>query len=139
MAHDFVTDMPLRVSALRSLGAYMNVFSIESFVDELAEAAGADPVAFRLDHLDDTRARAVIEEAAGRFGWGRTLPKGRGAGFAFARYKNLAAFCALAVEVEVAHESAGSGWCGRTPQSMPGRSSTRTASATRSRAGSSRR
>ncbi|MET7246844.1 molybdopterin cofactor-binding domain-containing protein [Methylobacterium sp. EM32] len=105
VAHDFVIDMPLRVSALRSLGAYMNVFSIESFVDELAEAAGADPVAFRLDHLDDPRARAVIEEAAGRFGWGKALPKGRGAGFAFARYKNLAAFCALAVEVEVAHES----------------------------------
>ncbi|AWN55102.1 molybdopterin cofactor-binding domain-containing protein [Methylobacterium sp. 17Sr1-1] len=105
VAHDFVADMPLRVSALRSLGAYMNVFSIESFVDELAEAAGADPVAFRLNHLDDERARAVIEEAAGRFGWGRTLPKGRGAGFAFARYKNLAAFCALAVEVEVAQES----------------------------------
>ena len=49
--------MPLRVSALRSLGAYMNVFSIESFMDELARAAGADPVAFRLRHLDDPRAQ----------------------------------------------------------------------------------
>ncbi|GJD52038.1 Nicotinate dehydrogenase subunit B [Methylobacterium crusticola] len=105
VTHDFVTAMPLRVSALRSLGAYMNVFSIESFLDELAEAAGADPVAFRLAHLDDARARAVVEEAAGRFGWGRALPRGRGAGFAFARYKNLAAYCALAVEVEVARES----------------------------------
>ncbi len=105
VAHDFITEMPLRVSALRSLGAYMNVFSIESFVDELAEVAGADPVAFRLRHLDDPRARAVVEAAAGEFGWGRTLPKGRGAGFAFARYKNLAAYCALAVEVEVARES----------------------------------
>ncbi|MGE7413618.1 molybdopterin cofactor-binding domain-containing protein [Methylobacterium tarhaniae] len=105
VAHDFVTAMPLRVSALRSLGAYMNVFSIESFLDELAEAAGADPVAFRLAHLDDPRARAVVEAAAGRFGWGRALPKGRGAGFAFARYKNLAAYCALAVEVEVDRES----------------------------------
>ncbi len=105
VAHDFVSDMPLRVSALRSLGAYMNVFSIESFCDELAEAAGADPVAFRLKHLDDPRARAVIEAAASRFGWGQALPKGRGAGFAFARYKNLAAYCALAVEVEVTRES----------------------------------
>jgi CO/xanthine dehydrogenase Mo-binding subunit len=105
VVHDFVADMPLRVSALRSLGAYMNVFSIESFLDELAEAAGADPVAFRLAHLDDPRAKAVIEAAAARFGWGRALPAGRGAGFAFARYKNLAAYCALAVEVEVARES----------------------------------
>ncbi|AWN47044.1 aldehyde dehydrogenase [Methylobacterium terrae] len=105
VAHDFVADMPLRVSALRSLGAYMNVFSIESFVDELAEAAGADPVAFRLAHLDDPRARAAIEAAAARFGWGAPLPPGRGAGFAFARYKNLAAYCALAVEVAVERES----------------------------------
>ncbi|KMO12888.1 xanthine dehydrogenase family protein molybdopterin-binding subunit [Methylobacterium platani] len=105
VAHDFVADMPLRVSALRSLGAYMNVFSIESFLDELAEAAGTDPVAFRLAHLDDPRARAVIEAASGRFGWGTPLAKGSGAGFAFARYKNLAAYCALAVEVAVERES----------------------------------
>ncbi len=50
-------DMPLRVSALRALGAYMNVFSIESFMDELAAAAGVDPVEFRLRHLDDARAQ----------------------------------------------------------------------------------
>ncbi|MEE8627500.1 MULTISPECIES: xanthine dehydrogenase family protein molybdopterin-binding subunit [Methylobacterium] len=105
VAHDFVAAMPLRVSALRSLGAYMNVFSIESLMDEAAEAAGADPVAFRLAHLDDPRARAVIEAAAARFGWGAALPKGRGAGFAFARYKNLAGYCAVAVEVAVERES----------------------------------
>ncbi len=58
--------MPLRVSALRSLGAYLNVFAIESFMDELADAAEADPVAFRLRHLKDERARAVIEAAAAR-------------------------------------------------------------------------
>ncbi|BAQ44059.1 MULTISPECIES: xanthine dehydrogenase family protein molybdopterin-binding subunit [Methylobacterium] len=105
VAHDFVAAMPLRVSALRSLGAYMNVFSIESLMDEAAEAAGADPVAFRLAHLDDPRARSVIEAAAARFGWGAALPKGRGAGFAFARYKNLAGYCAVAVEVAVERES----------------------------------
>ena len=105
VAHDFVAAMPLRVSALRSLGAYMNVFSIESLMDEAAEAAGADPVAFRLAHLDDPRARAVIEAAAARFGWGAALPKDRGAGFAFARYKNLAGYCAVAVEVAVERES----------------------------------
>src|SRR5207302_10392985 len=89
VVHHFIPVMPLRVSALRGLGAYMNVFSLESFVDELAGAAAADPVEFRLRHLEDQRARAVVETAAGRFGWrkGERLPPGRGRGFAFARYK----------------------------------------------------
>jgi len=56
--------MPIRVSALRTLGAYANVFAVESFMDELAAAAGADPVAYRLKHMTDPRARAVIEAAA---------------------------------------------------------------------------
>lgn len=103
--HAFVREMPLRVSALRGLGAYANVFSIESFMDELAEAAGTDPVAFRLAHLDDRRGRAVIERAAERFGWGGTPAPGHGAGFAFARYKNLAGYAAIAVEVAVERES----------------------------------
>ena len=98
--------MPLRVSALRSLGAYMNVFSIESFIDELAMASQADPVEFRLRHLDDPRARDVITTAADRFGW-TTYKKQNdgGRGFAFARYKNLAAYMALAVEIELHRES----------------------------------
>jgi len=58
--------MPLRTSALRSLGAYANVFAIESFMSELALAAGTDPVAYRLRHLSEPRARAVIEAAARR-------------------------------------------------------------------------
>jgi nicotinate dehydrogenase subunit B len=106
VVHEFVPAMPLRVSALRALGAYMNVFSIESFMDELAAAAGADPVAFRLRHLEDARARAVVTTAAERFDWSdAALPRGRGRGFAFARYKNLAAYAAIAAEVEVARES----------------------------------
>ena len=56
----FLPDMPVRVSALRSLGAYANVFALESFMDDMAQEAGADPVAFRLKHLDDQRAKAVI-------------------------------------------------------------------------------
>jgi CO/xanthine dehydrogenase Mo-binding subunit len=95
--------MPLRVSALRSLGAYHNVFSLESFMDELAAAAGRDPVEFRIAHLEDPRARDVVKLAAEKFGWkaGATAPPTRGYGFAFAKYKNLAAYCAVAVEVMV--------------------------------------
>jgi CO/xanthine dehydrogenase Mo-binding subunit len=103
--YEFVPAMKLRVSALRSLGAYMNIFSIESFMDELAQEAGADPVDFRLRHLDDPRAREVVSQAAARFGWSAARRPGRGNGFAFARYKNLAAYLALAVEATVDRES----------------------------------
>ena len=104
--HHFIPAMPIRVSALRGLGAYMNVFSIESFIDELAAASRVDPVQLRLRHLDDARARDAINATAARFAWTdyRKSP-GRGRGFAFARYKNLAAYCAVAVEVEVERET----------------------------------
>src|SRR2546430_5798692 len=98
--------MPLRVSALRGLGAYLNVFSIESFMDELAAAARADPVEFRLRHLEDSRAIAVVKAAAERFGWSTfEHRRGHGRGFAFARYKNLAAYCAIAMEADVDPET----------------------------------
>ncbi len=107
ITHHFIPKMPLRVSASRALGAYMNVFTIESFMDELALATGADPVEFRLTYVQDPRAGAVIKKAAERFGWkkGQLAPRGRGYGFAFARYKNYAAYCAVAAEVEVSFES----------------------------------
>jgi len=99
----FVPEMPLRTSALRTLGGYSNVFALESFIDELALAAGADPAEFRLRHLKDPRARAVIEAAAQRAGW-QPNAKGdgvRGRGIAFSKYKNLACYCAVVAEVEV--------------------------------------
>jgi CO/xanthine dehydrogenase Mo-binding subunit len=99
----FIPEAPLRTSALRTLGGYANVFALESFMDELAMAAGADPVEFRLRHLSDPRARAVIEAAAQRAGW-RAGAKGdgtRGRGVAFARYKNLACYCAMVADVAV--------------------------------------
>ncbi|HEY2591189.1 MAG TPA: molybdopterin cofactor-binding domain-containing protein [Steroidobacteraceae bacterium] len=99
---NFIPQMPLRVSALRSLGAHLNVFAIESFMDELARAAGVDSIEFRLRHLEDARAVYVVRTAAERFGWSRWAPTaGVGRGFAFARYKNLAAYAAIAVEAEV--------------------------------------
>jgi nicotinate dehydrogenase subunit B len=81
------------------------VFAIESFMDELAAEAGADPVAFRLAWLQDERARAVVRLAAQRFGWGSSGKVGDGNGFAFARYKNLATYCAVALEVRVDRDS----------------------------------
>jgi nicotinate dehydrogenase subunit B len=98
----FVGAAPLRTSALRSLGAYANVFAIESFMDELAHVIGVDPLDFRLRHLDDPRARAVLTAAAERAGFaGRRREPGRGHGLAFARYKNQKAYAAVAVEVRV--------------------------------------
>ncbi len=93
---------PLRASALRALGGHANVFAIESFMDELALAAGADAVEFRLRHLKDPRARAVIEAVAQKSGWGNTASvEGRGRGLGFARYKNLGCYVAVVVEVDV--------------------------------------
>jgi len=101
--HHFVQDMPIRVSALRTLGAYANVFALESFMDELAAAAGADPIAFRLAHLKDPRARAVIEAVAKKAQWkdGEKGDGTRGRGIGFAKYKNLACYVAVVAEVEV--------------------------------------
>jgi nicotinate dehydrogenase subunit B len=99
----YITDMPLRTSALRGLGAYANVFALESFIDELAYSAGADPVEYRLRHMKDPRARAVIETCAQKAGW-KAGAKGdgtHGRGIAFARYKNLSAYCAVVADVEV--------------------------------------
>ena len=108
---NYIEAMPVRTSALRSLGAFANVFALESFMDELAAAADADPVQFRLRHLTDLRARAVIEAAARGARW-PDHPRGhigaadsaRGLGIGFAKYKNLGAYCAVVAQVEVERE-----------------------------------
>jgi CO/xanthine dehydrogenase Mo-binding subunit len=91
-------QMPLRTSSLRGLGAYCNVFAIESFIDELAEALAEDAVALRLRYLADPRARAVVAAAAAM---AEPPAPGRAIGCGFARYKNVAAYCAVFAEVEV--------------------------------------
>ena len=112
--------MPVRTSALRSLGAHCNVFALESFIDEIAHARGEDALAFRLRHLTDPRAIAVIERAAQMAGWGsaaggaaRGAPSdastsasgaSTGRGIAFAKYKNTSSYCAVIADVEVARE-----------------------------------
>ena len=97
-AHFF--DGPLRVSSLRSLGSYTTIFAIESFIDELAEKAGKDPLEFRLAHLEDVRAIAVVKKIQEMFS-SELLDEGEGLGFAFSRYKNTAAYSAMAVKVLV--------------------------------------
>jgi nicotinate dehydrogenase subunit B len=94
-------DMPIRTSSLRSLGAHLNVFAIESFMDELAAAAGTDPVAFRLAHLSDPRARQVLTAAACMAGWDtRGHRDGIGYGAGVARYSGIAGYCAAVAQVE---------------------------------------
>jgi CO/xanthine dehydrogenase Mo-binding subunit len=105
----FVPDSPLRTSSLRGLGSYANVFAIESFMDELAFAAGIDPVEFRLRHLDDKRGRAVIEAVVEKAGWRQDQylsGDGKGWGFAFAQYKNRQSYVAVVVELSV-HRNSG--------------------------------
>jgi nicotinate dehydrogenase subunit B len=99
-----LTTMPIRASALRTLGAQGNVFAIESFLDELASERGEDPVAFRLRHLSDPRSRDVVQAVARRAGWKPAAQDGVGYGVGFSRYKNTGAYCAAVAEVEVGED-----------------------------------
>jgi nicotinate dehydrogenase subunit B len=90
---------PLRVSALRSLGAYANIFAIECFMDELAEKAKKDPFEFRLMHLDDPRAKAVVSRLRELIKGGEK--QGSSIGIGFSRYKNTASYCAVAARLRI--------------------------------------
>ena len=101
VVNHLLSVMPLRTSALRSLGAFVNVFAIESFMDELAAAANRDPIEYRLAQLTDPRGRAVIEAVLRRSGWADWSPSDSvGHGIGYARYKNSSAYCAVVAEVE---------------------------------------
>src|SRR5207248_3022187 len=103
IVHHLIAETPVRTSSLRGLGATLNIYAIESAMDELAERAGQDPVAYRLSVLTDPRARAVIEHVARISGWraGMSSGTGKGRGIGFSRYKNMAAYAAVIAEVEV--------------------------------------
>ena len=103
VVHHLVTQMPVRTSSLRTLGGFANVFAAESFMDELADAAGEDPVSYRLALMSEPRARRVIETAARICGWSGRGERGSGTarGLGFARYKNKAGYAAVVAEVTV--------------------------------------
>ena len=104
--HHLGLSTPVRTSSLRGLGALPNVFAIECFMDELAERAGMDPVAYRLSMLSDARARRLIERVAAMCDWHRRGPSGsgQGLGLAWSRYKNRAAYACVAVALDVERE-----------------------------------
>jgi nicotinate dehydrogenase subunit B len=102
----WVSRSPLRVSSFRTLGATGNCFANECFMDELAAAAGADPLEFRLRYLDDPRGIAVLKAAAERAGWQpgpaqQTGGPGQGRGIAYSQYENTEAYLAAVAEVSV--------------------------------------
>lgn len=101
--HHLVAETPVRTSSLRGLGATINVFAIESAMDELAARAGMDPVDYRLAVLADPRARAVVAHVAQMAEWRPGMPVGTGTGrgIGFAMYKNRAAYCAVVADVAV--------------------------------------
>ncbi len=104
VAKKIVKDIHDRTSALRGLGAIVNVFAVEALMDDAAAMAGIDAVQFRLDHLDDERAKAVISRAAEMAGWPGTPADNEGLGLGFAQYKNKSAYCAVVAKVVLEDE-----------------------------------
>jgi len=105
--HHLVTNFPIRTSSFRSLGAMANVFAVESFIDELAERAGQDPLAYRLSLMTNPRPRQCIERATAMADWTKKrgpAGTGIGIGMGFAQYKNKSAMTAVVAEVEVDKE-----------------------------------
>ena len=107
MVH-YIGQSPLRASSFRSLGGAENTFANESFMDELAAAAGVDPLEYRLRYLSDARQRAVLEAAAEKAGWEphpspnlSNSESSEGRGVAYARYENDQAIVACIAFVTV--------------------------------------
>ena len=98
---DYVrVDTPIPVIFWRSVGNSHNAFTVESFMDELAHAAGKDPVEFRLQHLKhNPRAHHVVEVVAEKSGWGTPVPEGRARGIA--SHHSFGSYVAQVAEVSV--------------------------------------
>ncbi len=95
-----ISQLPIPVCPWRSVQNGPNAFVVESFIDELSLAAKKDPLAFRLGLLKGSpRAQKVLQVAAEKIGWGKSLPKGRGLGIA--QHHCFGTFVAQAAEVSV--------------------------------------
>jgi nicotinate dehydrogenase subunit B len=94
------SDSPLAQGSYRALASTANTFARESAMDDLAVAAGVDPLEFRLKNLKNARIRAVLEAAAAKFGWGGKPPDGRGFGIACGTDKGsvVATCCEIAID-----------------------------------------
>jgi nicotinate dehydrogenase subunit B len=110
----WIPDAPLRTSPIRAPGKIGNSFAVESFVDEIAALAGADPLAFRLKHLTNPRGAEVLRKVAARMGWqARPSPRpadpkapiASGRGLAYVHYKHDETLVAMGMEVEVERAS----------------------------------
>jgi CO/xanthine dehydrogenase Mo-binding subunit len=100
----WIKTSPLRPSNIRAPGKVANCFAVESFTDELAAAAGRDPLAVRLEGISDPRGLEVLRRAAALIGWQpRPAPakSGVGRGIAYIHYKNNESYVAIALEAEV--------------------------------------
>lgn len=89
----------IRTSAIRSLGAYLNVIAIEALMEDIARSQGIDPVEFRLAHLSDARAIQVLLRAVELSGE-PSIAEAHGRGIGLARYKGTGAWCAVVADVE---------------------------------------
>jgi isoquinoline 1-oxidoreductase len=101
------SNAPLRQGSYRTLAATANNFARESFMDELAAAAGADPLDFRLAHLEHPRLRAVLEEAAKRFNWRERVKEKRpnaGVGLACGTEKGSCVAACVEVAIDAAQD-----------------------------------
>ena len=104
----WLASSPLRPSNIRAPGKIGNLFAVESFTDELAHAAGRDPVEFRLAGIADPRGAEVVRRAAALLGWQPRPspgPGGAGRGIAYVHYKNNETYVAIAMEAEVERSS----------------------------------
>ena len=101
--HHLIKKPPVRTSALRTLGALPNIFALEAMIDDLAKRCGKDPLDYRLALLSDERARYVLSSVAAKANWQdrESGGDGKGLGLAFSRYKNTAAYAAVAVALRV--------------------------------------
>ena len=100
LVKNLVHNLPLRTSALRTLGAFSNVIALECFLNELAKTKNIDPFEIRINHLRDERAINVIKNLKDQM-TKDIQNDGLYRGIGFSRYKNSAAFCAVGVELKV--------------------------------------